>query len=229
MLKHHQTLCVLLAGGLTVPAVVGQEDNLLTSLDRTVTAIEHFTGLRKDLQEGKPGAIEAVIAATDEPFPATMERDQSMDMLRQDVARLQGQLDVLDTVAMGKIVDDPHNSGLTPSERTSVVLGAPAPTEVPNQESLGYSADALREARLLIRAKRFEEAKALLEKQNKTSETRYWMARALVGVGRDNDALAELELVAADDEAGDFQRWAEQDKRMIEIRIELLRAKGAQD
>ena len=191
MLKHHQTLCVLLAGGLTVPAVIGQDDDLFVGLNRTVIAIEELAGVREDIE-----------------------------------ARLQGELDNLDRVAMNRIANDPHATGMSNESRTMVALGGPAPVQATPQESEGYSIDALRQARLMITARRFTDAESLLQTIETTSESRYWMARAFSGLGRDAEALAELELVAADDDAGDFQRWANQDKRMIEVRIELSRSNG---
>tara|TARA_R110002126_G_scaffold177860_2_gene326847 strand:+ start:4456 stop:5145 length:690 start_codon:yes stop_codon:yes gene_type:complete len=226
MLKHHQTLCVLLAGGLTVPAVIGQDDDLFVGLNRTVIAIEELAGVREDIEARKPGAVQQLLNATDAPLAATQERDLHIDDLRQDVARLQGELDNLDRVAMNRIANDPHATGMSNESRTMVALGGPAPVQATPQESEGYSIDALRQARLMITARRFTDAESLLQTIETTSESRYWMARAFSGLGRDAEALAELELVAADDDAGDFQRWANQDKRMIEVRIELSRSNG---
>lgn len=223
MLKHHQTLCVLLAGGLTVPAVIGQGDDLFSGLNRSVMAIEELAGVREDIEARKPGAVERLLNVTDGPVAATQERDMHIDSLRHDVARLQGELDDLDRVAMERIVDDPHATGMSNESRTMAALGGPAPVQVKTQETEGYSIDALRQARLMITARRYAEAETLLKAMQPTSESRYWMARAFSGLGRDAEALAELELVAADDQAGDFQRWAEQDKRMIEVRIQLSR------
>lgn len=223
MLKHHQTLCVLLAGGLTVPAVIGQGDDLRAGLDATLVKIEELVGIRADIEARRPGAVDRLLEITDEPLPATMERDQAHFDLRNDVSRLQGQLDELDRVAIERIVDRPQDNGMDPGQRSNVVLGGPPSGVGTVQEGPEFSADPLREGRLLIKAQRFAEAEALLAKQTPTGEIRYWRARALVGLGRDLDAIAELELVAADDEAGDYQRWSEQDKKMIELRIELTR------
>jgi hypothetical protein len=223
MLKHHQLLCVLLAGGVAVPTVTGQGDDLMAGLDATVTKLEELIGIRADIEARRPGAVDRLVEATDAPLPATRERDDAYAHLRDDVARLQSQLDELDRVAIDRIVDDPRDPGLTDAQRNGAVLGGPNPIATPVKEADDYSADPVREARLLIRAKRHAEAEALLAKQTATSETRYWRARALVGLGRDNDAIAELELVAADDAAGDLQRWAQQDKKMIEVRLELSR------
>ena len=229
MLKHHQTLCVLLAGGLTVPAVIGQDDDLFVGLNRTVMAIEELAGVREDILARQPGAVQQLLNATDAPVEATQERDMHIDDLRQDVARLQGELDALDRVAMERIAHDPHATGMSNDSRTMVALGGPAPVQPDPQESEGYSIDTLRQARLMITARRYAEAEALLIALDPTSESRYWMARAFSGLGRDAEALAQLELVAADDSAGDFQRWANQDKRMIEVRIELSRKDEGND
>jgi hypothetical protein len=223
MLKHHQTLCVLLAGGLTVPAVIGQGDDLLSGLHQTLTAIEELAGIREDIEARKPGAVEELLKLTDAPLAATQERDMRIDGLRVDVARLQGELDDLDRVAMDRIADDPHATGMSNESRTMAALGGPALVPIASQETEGYSIDTLRQARLMITARRFTEAETLLKTLDPTSESRYWMARAVSGLGRYTEALAQLELVAADEDAGDFQRWAKQDMSMIEVRVELSR------
>jgi len=107
MLKFNYALNLALATLLVVPAVTlgsGGEDSLEATLQRTLKALDQLAAVEQRLEAGDASAIPTVVAATEAPLPAPAEdpgaRDALLDTLRNDVARLQGETERLETAAL---------------------------------------------------------------------------------------------------------------------------------
>ena len=111
MLKFNYALNLGLATLLVVPAVTlgsGGEDSLEATLQRTLKALDQLAAVEQRLQAGDVNAIPAVIAATEAPLPTPAEepgaRDALLATLRNDVARLQGEAERLESASLGASV-----------------------------------------------------------------------------------------------------------------------------
>lgn len=230
MLKHHTLICTGLAATFAVPVLTGQEGDLSARLAGTVATLEELLQLEPAVASGEVQAIERVLELTGEPLPQTPERTQRLDRARADVARLAAQLDALEAQDLQRLTADPSRNDLTPEQRTRAAAGAGTPAAPTRFEGAGYSADAVREARLLIRAERFEEALTALAGISESDEATYLRARAHQGLGRGVEALELFRALAAQESQADVVRWARQEVRMIELRQKLdsRNAKGGQ-
>lgn len=144
----------------------------------------------------------------------------------------------------------PSHTGLTPVDRAAIersleVADAPRDREPVTSdgdgsglrdyvEDEGYSADSLRQGRLLARAERWDEALELLRRHEDDPEARFWMARCHEGRGRLGEAIDLLdELVAAgtpseeegapppSPEARALARRASHDLKFLQLRRQL--------
>lgn len=228
MLKHHTLICTGLAATFAVPVLTGQEGDLAARLAGTVSALEELLQLQPAVASGEAQAIERVLQLTSEPLPQTPQREQRLAQARGDVARLAAQLDALEAADLERIAADPSRTDLSPAQRTRAAAGGSVPTSPTRFEGAGFTADAVREARLLIRAKRFEEALTTLSALTDSDEATYLRARAHQGLGRTAEALELFRALAAQESEADVVRWSRQEVRMIELRQRLDAKKGGQ-
>jgi tetratricopeptide (TPR) repeat protein len=85
-----------LAAVFVIPAVALQgraPDSLAEALERTLAALDGLAQLELRVAAGEPGAVAAVIAATEAPLPPALRDDAALLALRGDVARLEVALD----------------------------------------------------------------------------------------------------------------------------------------
>jgi hypothetical protein len=95
-------------------------------------------------------------------------------------------------------------------------------------EQTDFTADAVRQGKLLFRANRHAEAIQLLQGRKADPEAQYWLAQAYRAMDRTPDALEILRPLAENAEAGPFARYAKSDLEFIEFERSLLsRKRGA--
>jgi tetratricopeptide (TPR) repeat protein len=100
MMKFHYPLNLALAGVLVVPTVAlqsGAAGSLEESLQRTLVALEHLTGIEGRLESGAPAALEEVLEWTEPALPPGADpaaNDALLEQLRAEVGGLQVQVDV---------------------------------------------------------------------------------------------------------------------------------------
>lgn len=103
-----------LAAVFVIPAVALQgrsPESLGDALQRTLSALEGLAQLELRVQAGEPGAVQAVIAATEAPLAPELRDDAALLALRGEVARLEGALDALHAGAATHL---PGHAGLEP-------------------------------------------------------------------------------------------------------------------
>jgi len=88
-------------------------------------------------------------------------------------------------------------------------------------EDADFTADAVRQGKLLFRAKRYAESIQLLRPIKDNSEARYWLAQAYRAMDRVPEAQDILRLLAQEDAAGAFKRYAQSDLEFIEFERQL--------
>lgn len=94
-------------------------------------------------------------------------------------------------------------------------------------EQTDFTADAVRQGKLLFRANRHAEAIQLLQGRKGNHEAQYWLAQAYRAMDRTPDAVELLRALAENTEAGPFARYAKSDLEFIEFERSLLSRKRA--
>jgi hypothetical protein len=92
-----------------------------------------------------------------------------------------------------------------------------------------FTADAVRQGRLLVRARRYSEAAEILRPHVEDVGGRYWLGRATSELGFLTEAVELLESVKADPEAGSYASRAELDLRFLTVRRDLERRGVSKD
>lgn len=85
----------------------------------------------------------------------------------------------------------------------------------------GFTADAVHQGRLLVRAGRYSEAAELLRPLTKDVGGRYWLGRAKAQLGFLSEAIELLTSVSNDPEAGSYASRATLDLRFLTVRRDL--------
>lgn len=123
-------------------------------------------------------------------------------------------------------------AGLTEAAR-SAIRGVPGPFDSVRESSRrrgsepvaleqpDYVADPVALGRLLVRSKRPAEAVDLLELHRDDPGGRYWLGRAYQDLDRSIEALDIYRDLASDEDAGFYQRHAQQDLEFLEFREAL--------
>lgn len=260
MMRHHSSIALGLAALFVLPASLpgGQDPlSLADRLEATIAAIEHLGGVETRLHSGDQGALTELLLLTEAPIPDAQQRDESLSLLRTEVAALQQRWDELTTSGSpfrpgtqvmpaptdGHSATSPYgHTGLAPGALAQTLLQArpTRPQTAPTGEVLqqfekdeAYSADSLRQGRLLAGAERWQDALTLLEPLKAEAEARYWIACCYEGLGRTGEAIELLQgLVAAglpdpdssvqvDGEASNLARRASYNLKFLELRREL--------
>lgn len=235
MMNNQWTVALVGAAVLGIPAVASQQGDPLSSLkaalDSTHSALSELVGLESRLAAQDPDAVVRLLDLTESAQQSPEEIDRNVVRLRADMQRLQSALD-RGPSETGAMLPPQPTPGLKPFEIgqlqtpnnniQSKPLSTTPRTHVRTLEGPGYSADQMHEAKLLVRAKQFGKAISLLRKQASTAESRYWLARALQGVGENTESRDLLRTLSAEGEQTHrYARWAAQDLRMIELREKL--------
>lgn len=125
MLKFNYFTNLGLATLVVVPAVTlgtSQNESLEQTLKRTLHALDQLAAIEQRLVAGDTSAVQAALAASETPLPTPPDRPQARDelleTLRGDVARLEGEVELLESGDSGTTprpksgasvkVDDPH-------------------------------------------------------------------------------------------------------------------------
>ena len=198
------------------------------------------------------GAIATVLEWTEPPMLAAEEREQLLVELRGEVNRLQGEYDLVEPGAApdtepstgAHVLPDPDEPGVppapttgldesmrrvlaaiqepTPHATTAPVPPAPHARERVSFEPEGYTADALRLARVRYRQGRWQEAVELLAKEA-DAEAVYLRGRAFERLERPAEALADYRAVMAMPDAGTLAERAREDSEFLEWRQTFTR------
>ena len=249
MLKFTQTINVLVAGVLLVPAVTlqgGAAQTLRESLDRTLAALETLAGIERHLQAGAPEAVAQALEHTEPSLVLSADdpaaRDRLLESLRADVGQLEA---ALERAQQGSVngpdapsapapdsatttgLDDGLRELLAGQGREARALFVPPPAERTEQklalEGQGFTADPLRLAQAYYRKGQFEEAVAVLEKHGRGAEALYWKARSLEKLGDHEAAVRTYTAVAEAPDAGALASRALEDIEFLEWSLEFRR------
>lgn len=191
-----------LAAVFVIPALALQgraPDSLAEALQRTLAALDSLAQIELRVQAGEPGAVQAVLAATEPALPPELRDDAALLVLRGDVARLEAALDAVHAEAgthvpghvglgpIDELLQEPApvaTTGLDESMRRRLGELDPVPFPKPASggspvasaapklrafEPEGYAADALRMARAHYKQGRWNDALMLLEQQGGAS------------------------------------------------------------
>lgn len=248
MMRFHQSTATALAALFVLPAAaqlgLGQKIDLERRLAATVGAIEGLLGVEQRAAAGDDTALEDVLAATEAPILDGPGRDLALTELRREVGRLHETLDGLTVYGTGA---NAAAAGLTDQEREQLrALQSPAEVVVPVASAVDvapvdaapartaferdpdYTADAVRQGRLSIRAGRELEAIELLEPLAAGDvEARYWLARAYDRALQVEKALALYDQLAADQGAGKYRDRADLDRGFLLVKQRLLAERAA--
>ncbi len=106
MLKFNYFTNLGLATLVVVPAVTlgtSQNESLEQTLKRTLHALDQLAAIEQRLATGDATAVSAVLAATELPLPTPPDRpqarDELLDTLRGEVARLEGEVELVESGA----------------------------------------------------------------------------------------------------------------------------------
>jgi len=254
MMRFQQAAAACIGALLLLPRtalwVGAQEVDLAARLERVQGAIEELLGLEQRLRGGERAALDELREATEAPDREAAQYDATVVALRADVGRLHEVLDSYSSEGLTEAQALAAARGLGPAEREALntiaqrsgvppltvqPLEAPAAQAAPTparafESDPAYSADAVRQAQLLLRAGREVEAIALLEPlhgaaQSDTPEVRYWWARAHERAQLFQPALAVYDELAQDPSAGRFAERARLDREFLRVKLELTQAK----
>jgi tetratricopeptide (TPR) repeat protein len=220
MMRHHSSLALGLATLFVLPASLpgAQEPmDLEARLEATVAALEHLGGIERRIQAGDHSILGELLLATEAPLPDAQQRDEALTLFRGEVAELQQRWDELTSggspfTSATRPMPAPTDGGARPNPLIHVGLQPSMYAEIRAQilpqgtrpassilglrdyeEQDGYSADSLRQGRLLVRAERWSEALEALEPSQDDAEARYWIARCYEGLGRTGEAIELLQ------------------------------------
>lgn len=93
-------------------------------------------------------------------------------------------------------------------------------------EDSDFSADRVRQGKLLFRAGRYPESIQLLQLEKDNHEARYWLAQSLRAMDRGPEASDILRLLAATPDAAAFARYAASDLEFMEFERQLAARKA---
>jgi tetratricopeptide (TPR) repeat protein len=256
MLKFTYVVNLGLVGALVVPATlqgsgVRQLEDSLRATDQALTALD---GVGKNLTQGDYAGVEAILAATEEPFGGPRERSQLIDQLRRDIGDLEATVQTfILPEALGHLSEDPTadmasasedgtnqiaTTGLTPEQRTEVGnIWPPVPdSDVPvvrksgeydTLEEVGFTVDAVRQGRAYYRAKRYKEALRLFTTREGEPEADYWIGRSLERLGRPTEAVAAYSRVIENEASGPLAERAQMDLDFLQWLIDFDRDSAA--
>ena len=231
MMKFTPAITVGLAALLVVPIVGAQgeksEGGLKAAIADTAQVLSRLAGLSEALTNGDLGAVEPLLEFSEPAILDAPARDQLLAQLRQEVSAMQMQVD---SAQAPHPLAKPWTGGSSPGTGplNLRIVGPKAPAgplaqtsepqpEVEEQgtvsnaprgntkrlEGSGFTADAVRHARLLILAERPGEALQILERAPAGIENSYWRARCLEELGSLDEAISAYREVAAHPSAAD--------------------------
>ncbi len=242
MMKATYAIAALGASALAVPTFAPQsgEETLQMALQRTAHALEQLADMEQRFALAPTATLPEVVSATEPPLPAGPERDEKLNTLRTDLAKLQTDLDLaesrLPNPPPGRHAEKyaesrPTQNGVATTGLDTETLSRlmdvrptvkrePASTKTsarPSLEPEGFSADVVGEGRALVRAGRYEEAlERLGQAESDELVATYWTGRALEKLGRHDEAIAAYEqVILMDPEAFEGKR-AKEDIEFLE-------------
>lgn len=251
MLKFTYLVNLGLVGALVVPATLqgGGLRQLEQSLSATERALTTLEGVERRLQQGDYTGVEAILAATEEPFGGARERSQLIDQLRREIGELEQKVQTIELPeALEHLSEDPTadmqttaegagqvaTTGLTPDERTEVgniwppIPDTNAPVarksgEYDTLEAEDFTVDAVVQGRAYYRAKRYKEALRLFATREGEPEADYWMGRSLERLERPSEAVAAYTRVIDNEASGALAERAEGNREWLQWQIDFDR------
>ena len=256
MMKFHYLLGLAASALMVVPSIGVRdqqgEQSLERALARTLAAIDELAGVQEQIARGDPAGIASILSATERAAGEPRQRDEFLATLREEVSGLQMVLDearagttpsILSYSSHGLGADPLRSTGprhpdgttspLGPSGdwRSSLSLGGtprgPTNSVGGSREQDGFSADPMREGKLLVRAGRYEDAIGALMPIQEQPQASYWIARSLQSLGRDNEAGELLRRLVADESAGIHGRRAQRDLDFLDVKAKLQQRRRA--
>ena len=226
MMKFTPAMTVGLAALFVVPIVGAQEKDgeggLRAAIADTAQVLRELAGLSEALERGEVEAIDPLLAYSEPAILDAPGRDQLLAGLREEVSAMQMQVDAAQAPhPLAKPWTGGSSPGTGPLNLRIVGPQAPpgpltqtsdsepaveaqgvTPAETPRGdkrrlEGSGFTADALRHARLLILAERPGEALEILDRAPAGIEVTYWRARCLEELGSLDEAISAYREVAA--------------------------------
>lgn len=228
---------------LVLASLAGPQDpsSLQKTLDETVRAIAVLSGLEKDIATkdavAPERAVEIARTASEPAFGDERARDDALQTLRKDVAGLQMEHDELLRAASvaptstdvaraseaGAPILLPITTGLDDRQRAELSF-EPRATFVPLSSTAGTTtnvprddaADALRQGQAFFRAAKYGEALIALRRIEGDVRAKYWIARTLEKLARNEEAVELYRAVEADANAGYLATRAKNDREFLE-------------
>lgn len=246
MMRFHTVSSLVLAGCLGIPALASRQDGVLSSLEAalasTESAIAEITGLREKLLLEQPAALERIQEITEGPLSPNSDTVNHIIVIQQEIDALQRSLsEPLAGTGPLQGIRSKVSQGIDTVTKRSAANAArpkagPDPVDAPPEvhglrrnertvalEKEGYSLDDVRRGKLMVRAGRSTEAIAVLQ-DSTSSEGQYWLGRAWQDLGDLQRALEIYTALEANEEAGIFQRWAAQDRSLLELRQQIKKS-----
>ncbi|MFT5048645.1 MAG: tetratricopeptide (TPR) repeat protein [Chlamydiales bacterium] len=185
------------------------------ALSSTLAAIDEILLISGAIERREAGAIQRVMDATQPPTGAPAKQDEFISQLRMELRDLQAHVD--QQHLMNLFTD--QVAGKAPD--TTSTRPEPAPRQMPaipegQLEPSGYSADTLRQGRLLFRDARFEKAIEVLATLPDNPEADYWAARSFESLGQSDQAIARYEVLIADTKDENIARRAAHDLSFLQ-------------
>ncbi len=244
----HALLCVLL--GVPLVTTQGVDVNSLSqALQATMTALDELARLEAEPAPRQPSQIERIRALTESPLEDAARRDALLEELRRDVAELESRVERGAQASSSPnqsapLLQRPVGPSIGLSEDMRRALSSVPPVEGASISMLpalkpasstavtqafeqdGYAADPMRLAMTCFRAG--NHAKALNVLAGRTdAASRYWRARCLERLGRNDEARKDYQSVIDDPQAGELEARAREELDFLNWRLKLETKTGA--
>jgi len=205
-----------LPAAMTPQSLQGSTEEALAS---TLAAIDEMLVISKAVERREPGSIERVLDATEPVAGQPAKQDEFLSQLRLELSELQQKIDLqaqMKTKAEAETAPKAGPSNALQRPRSEPQKPQTEPLPEGQLEPRGYSADALRQGRLLFRDGRFDEAIKVLSAIDANPEAAYWEARSYESLGQPEQAIRRYNALIDDPKDESIARRAAHDLSFLE-------------